>query len=544
MAITIYDASGRPIEPAKIKDKLEKEYAAPQTSGVRNVSDKFAIASITPQKMGAIIKAACEGDVDDLLTIAEEIEERDAHYRSVLQTRKLAIRKLVPSIEPISEDKKDIEIAHILEKQIKKPSFRRMIGDLMDAVAKGYSVVEMMWDTQSMPWTVKSFTWRDPRLFKLYGANQEIRIKDDDNQDGLNLEPFNFIVHTPPLKSGFKSRGGLAMPLVWAYLFKNYTIKDWVAFVEVFGMPIRIGSYGAEASENDIDELIKAVVNIGSDAAAVIPQNMAIDIKEASGKAASAAIFESLAAYMDKQISKLVLGQTMTADDGSSQAQATVHDDVREDILVADGQDLADTINEYFIKPFVYLNFEASEDYPSFKLELIEQEDKNLKLDVITKLAPMGLKVSAAQIYEEYDLRPPEDESDILAIGSNPLLAAENRFNTFQRLAFNNADKAPAKPEQITDEIGDYFLEDWQPQAQGLIEPILHIAQNCKNYDEFLAELEAVQLDSTALQQGLLNAQLVGRALGDVQDELYAATPRTVSGSAASSFANKAKKKL
>lgn len=525
MAITLYDAKGKPINPQAIKKGLEKEYAAPKTTGVRNVSDKFAIAGVTPSKMGAIVKAACQGEPDDLLTIAEEIEERDAHYRSVLQTRKLAIRKLTASIEPISEDKKDIEIAELLEKQVKKPSFRRMIGDLMDAVAKGYAIVEMVWDTQNTPWTVNNFIWRDPRLFKLSGAGQEIRIKDDDNQDGLTLEPANFIIHTPPLKSGLKSRGGLAMPLVWSYLFKNYTIKDWVAFVEVFGMPIRVGSYGAEASENDIDELIKAVVNIGSDAAAVIPQNMAIDIKEASGKASSAEIFEKLANYMDKQISKLVLGQTMTADDGSSQAQAKVHDEVREDILVADGDDLADTINEYFIKPFVYLNYGAQEDYPIYKLELIEQEDKTLKLDTITKLAPMGLKVSAKQIYEEYGLRPPEDDGDTLTIGaSTPSAVAQNRLNNFLRLAFNNAQQAPNTAQELTDEIGDYFLEDWESQAEGLVNPLLELAANSKSYDEFLGKLEDIELDSTALQNGLYKASLTARALGDVQDDIFSSS--------------------
>lgn len=542
MPITLYDAKGKPINPQAIKKGLEKEYAAPKTSGVRNVSDKFAIAGITPSKMGAIVKAACEGNPDDLFTIAEEIEERDPHYRSVLQTRKLAIRKLHASVEEVDDDKKSLEIAELLEKQIKKPAFRHMVGDLMDAISKGYSIVEMVWDTQNTPWTVRDFTWRDPRLFKLHGANQELRIKDDDNQEGLPLEPMNFIIHVPPLKSGQKSRNGLAMPLVWAYLFKNYTIKDWMAFVEVFGMPIRIGTYGAEASEDDINELIKAVVNIGSDAAAVIPNNMAIEIKDAVGKVSSSEIFSTLADRMDKQISKLVLGQTMTTDDGSSQAQAKVHDEVREDILVADGQDLADTINEYFIKPFVYLNFGAQDDYPTFKLELIEQEDKTLKLDTITKLAPLGLKVSAKQIYEEYGLRPPEDDDDILSMGGSQTAVAQNRLNQFLKLAFNSAHKAPETAQELADEIGDHFLEDWRPQAEGLTNPIIALAKNSQSFDEFLTQLDDVKLDSSSLQNGLYQAGLTARALGDVQDELYAATPRPVGGNAAS--ANSSKKKV
>ena len=35
----------------------------------------------------------------------------------------------------------------------------------------------------------------------------------------------------------------------WMYLFKNYTVKDWVSFCEVYGMPLRIGKYDPGASE-------------------------------------------------------------------------------------------------------------------------------------------------------------------------------------------------------------------------------------------------------------------------------------------------------
>ncbi len=503
----------------KNKKKLEKEHATPQSTGVRNLSDKFAIAGVTPQKMGAIIKAACGGDIDDFFTIAEEIEERDAHYRSVLQTRKLATRKLKASINFNSEDEKQAEFAEILNKQINRPSFRCMLGDLMDAISKGYSIVEMCWDIQLVPWQVREFKWRDPRLFQLSGPEQEIRIKDDKNKDGLELPLYNFIIHQPPLKSGLKSRAGLAMPMVWSYLFKNYTIKDWMAFIEVYGQPVRLGTYGADASEEDIEELIKAVVNIGSDATAVIPQNMNIEIKESSSRAANAAIFKDLAEYMDKQISKLILGQTMTTDDGSSQSQATVHDEVREDILTADGQDMADTINQYYIKPWIDLNFGVQEEYPVFKLELIEPEDTKAKLEAITQLMPLGLPISKNQIYQIFGLHQPEDAEDTLIFGQ--AAASQNkRLETALNLAFNNHKKAPDQPQELADEIGDHFLKNWEEQAEGLIEPVVKLIEKCDSYDDFLKELEELKLDSTALQIGLEQAGLTARALGDVQDSL------------------------
>jgi phage gp29-like protein len=42
------------------------------------------------------------------------------------------------------------------------------------------------------------------------------------------------------------------------YLFKNYAVKDWVAFAEVFGMPLRIGKYEPGATKADREALIQA----------------------------------------------------------------------------------------------------------------------------------------------------------------------------------------------------------------------------------------------------------------------------------------------
>ena len=65
----------------------------------------------------------------------------------------------------------------------------------------------------------------------------------------------------------------------WMYLFKNYTVKDWVSFCEVYGMPLRIGKYDPGASEADKQELLDAIVRIGSDAAGIIPETTMIRVQ-------------------------------------------------------------------------------------------------------------------------------------------------------------------------------------------------------------------------------------------------------------------------
>ena len=51
-----------------------------------------------------------EGDSLDYLTLAEEIEERNLHYGSVLATRKLAVAGRDATVEAASDDKRDVEL--------------------------------------------------------------------------------------------------------------------------------------------------------------------------------------------------------------------------------------------------------------------------------------------------------------------------------------------------------------------------------------------------------------------------------------------------
>ena len=151
------------------------------------------------------------------------------------------------------------------------------VQDILDAVGKGYSVCEIMWDTEGKSWFPSSILWRDPRWFefdRLDGVT--LRLK---GESGLPepLAPAKFITHIHKSKSGLPIRGGLARPVAWYYLFKNFGIKSWVQFAQVFGFPLRVGRYGSEATQDEKDVLLRAVRSIAQDAAAIIPDSMKIE---------------------------------------------------------------------------------------------------------------------------------------------------------------------------------------------------------------------------------------------------------------------------
>ncbi|MDG4811669.1 DUF935 domain-containing protein [Hydrogenovibrio sp. 3SP14C1] len=520
----IVDQNGDPI---RLKE-LSKEIATASMTGIRQVWNTDTIASgLTPQRLAQILHNANQGDAYDFLTLAEEMEEAEPHYGSVLGTRKRAIEGIAPSVEAASEDKVDIEMAETVSKLVKHESFSELVQNCVDGLGKGYAVSEIIWRRGQM-WWPNQYKWRDPRFFQFPQDNAfELRLRDEkDMVNGLSLEPYKFVVHIPRLKSGIPIRGGLARLAAITYMCKQFTITDWMAFAEVFGMPIRIGKHGANATESDIATLINAVANIGTDAAAVIPDSMKIEFEDGR-KSGSNDTFERLAKYLDKQISKAVIGQTMTTDDGSSQAQANVHNDVRLDILESDLKQLGSTVNRDVIKPFIDLNFGVQEFYPIVKFELPEAEDRDTLIKALEVLLPHGFRVGQSAVRTKLGIPEPKEGEDLFvaidrqseAPVPDPAMNHQKPCgcSTCQTKAIN-AEQGVVTVDDDLDELEQEAMQEWQPQIDPVVDPIVKLLSESKDYDDFLRQLPGMadQVDGNKLILTLAEQLFKARGVGDV----------------------------
>jgi phage gp29-like protein len=122
--------------------------------------------------------------------------------------------------------------------------------------------------------------------------------------------------------------------------------------------------------------------------------------------------------WIDKQISKLVLGQTMTTDEGSSRAQSETHNEVRDDIADSDIQQVIETLNAALTVPYINLNYGEQENYP--KIDLFKPDEKNIEqiITAVKDLGALGLKVKADEVRSLLGLSNPEDGDE--TIGGRP----------------------------------------------------------------------------------------------------------------------------
>lgn len=391
----LVDRFGRPVKA----EVLKEEISGPSLTGVRQILSGHPEIGMTPPRLAGILRQAENGDPLAYLELAEAMEEKDLHYLSVLGTRKRAVSQLPITVEAADDSPEAEADAQLVRDWLSRDTLEDELFDILDAVGKGYSVCELIWETSASQWWPKRVIWRDPRWFQFDRIDGETLRLRDHTADGADLEAFKYVVHVHKAKSGLTIRGGLARAAAWGYLFKNYTIKDWVGFAEIYGIPFRLGRYDPGASADDRKALLRALAQMGSDAAGIIPKTTDIEFVDGKGSTADGAVFRELAEYIDKQMSKAVLGQTATTDavaTGLGGGLGNVHNDVRSDIERSDAKLLAATLNCQVAQPLVMLNHGPRTKYPHLRIGREESIDLKAMTDAIGFFVDRGLPVGVS----------------------------------------------------------------------------------------------------------------------------------------------------
>ena len=405
----LLDQYGNPVDTSR----LQEEQAGPSLTGVRQIITDQVTSGLTPARLAAILRQAEVGDPHLYLGLAEELEEKDLHYQSIMGTRKRQVCQLEVTVEPASDDKNDVANADLIRDYFKKDEIEDELFDILDAVGKGFSVCEINWDFSEGQWQPYEIVYRDPRWFEFdRDTGRKVLLKNGAAPEPL--DPCKFIVHYHKAKSGLPIRGGIARGAAWMWMFKNFSVKDWVIFAEVYGQPLRVGKYHNTATDEEKATLLRAVRNIGTDAAAIIPDNMLVEFID-NAKTGSTDLYKELCNWMDLQMSKAVLGQTTTTDAVSGgHAVSKEHNEVREDIERADAKQLCTTLNRDLVKPIVNLNRGPQKVYPKIKLGRGEYEDREKLANSSQKFYDMGIALSQSEIRKKAGLSEPVDDDDAL----------------------------------------------------------------------------------------------------------------------------------
>jgi len=446
----LFDPYGRIIEKPPAKPTTEML----GTVRVRDQWSTYPSVKLTPEKLAGIFREADGGDILRQAELFEEMEEKDPDLMSLFQTRKLAVQGLEFEILPASDSPEDKKIADHVKANIDDIDFDAAVLHLLDAIAKGFATLELGWDMKdALAWVhclewipQKRWTFTElsagwdtplPKLPRLLTDAEPIR--------GVDVPPFQVIYHRYLARSGFAQRAGPMRTVGYYYLFKNYVIKDEVVYIEKFGQPLRIGKFTPGASDDDKRVLREALINLGTDAAALISDTTLLEILEAKSTQSSNDLFQRALEFFNKSYAKCILGQTATTEGtpgaiGAEQARS----DVRHDLVEADAEALAKTFRYQLIWPMVGFNFGWDKALPQIRFAVQEPEDLEKTVLVHSALIDQGLDIGENFIRKKYGV-------PALEPGEKPLTprAQPEPVNPFAALQLKKKALIPVGSRQI-----------------------------------------------------------------------------------------------
>ncbi len=373
----------------------------------------------TASGIAATLQSVDQGDIAAMCELQQEMEAKDAHLLGMASRRRESLTALEWSIIPDrSTDDEDaaLESAEYCQRVLAGIStWDDTLIHLSHATGPGVAATELLWSEGQLVDTVDV---PGHRLMSNPSKSTRIHVETQDHPvEGVPMYSPGFIVHIPNKLAGFPMRVTLTRATAFLWILKHFACSDWAAFSEVYGQPIRMGTYEQEPTQEDRDTAIHMLKNMGSDCWGVFPAGIKLELLEA---ARSNQPYEAIINWIEAKQSILWLGQTLTTEPGAvgSLALGRVHENVRASITLSDIQAEARTIREQVLRPMTRLRWpQQNKPVPHFKRAVAEDanvELRRLRLDELRFAREANLSIDPNWMYEELNIPQPTqtDESE------------------------------------------------------------------------------------------------------------------------------------
>jgi phage gp29-like protein len=426
---------------------------------------------IVLQKLGLGISAYYDLDIDDQVS-------------ATLQLRKDNVRSMEWKLKP-SQNRQDIH--QFVENVIKKWDMEKTIGEMLDAIPYGYSVMELIWLKDANGYRyISSIVGKPPHWFK-FDTNNRLRfIGRKYGAEGriLSNNKFTTVQNYPTYINPYGN--AVFKKCYWPVMFKKGGIKFFAKFVEKFGMIHLLGQIGKNGdevtkkpTEKEIEKMITALDGLHQDGVGAIPGSD--DVLVIAGNSQSSSdIYKGFIEVCDKQIAKAILSHSSAVD--SIAGELGNRDQIIQSINIirdSDAKLVTGNINDVITK-MVFENFGKVDEVEIPTFELIAKGQKTeikAQAEIDTILKGLGVNFSKEYMKKHYNL---QDSDFTMSEGTTEPIEPFNNFTA---------------QEDIEAQMSEKF--------QIVMQPIIDMISKGKSFDEIktkVLELNA-NLDTSELEE-------------------------------------------
>ncbi|MEM0953313.1 MAG: DUF935 family protein [Pseudomonadota bacterium] len=444
---------------------------------------------------------------------------RDDQVHSTFQQRRTAVTRATWNVEPASEASQDVAAAEFLKEQLERIGWDDKTDKMMYGVFYGFAVAEVMWGVEGGQITIDDIKVRDRSRFR-FDKDDNLFLINTQNPQGVQMPDYKFWTFNAGANHDDNKYGlGLAHSLYWPVFFKRSDIKFWLVFLEKFGMPtatVRLPD-GQITNPEEIRKAKAVLAAFQADSGLIVPESMKLELLEAARS--GTADYDALVERMDKAISKVVLSQTMTTDDGSSLSQAQVHKDVSQAVIDSDSDLINDSFRRSVATWLTEWNF-PNAGVPKIVRETEPEEDLNERAERDSKIVQLGYEPTEEYIEETYGpgwrVKPPAPvPAQLMTDGTGPMPAEFSELNSLlQKRSLHREDQQSLK------DAAEFLATQYNEIIGDRVRQILNYLDESDDIETFRRHLttmvDEVAPDVTvdAVQKATVFARLMGMFRG------------------------------
>jgi hypothetical protein len=389
----------------------------------------------------------------DITDLSRETLDNDPHLSSVVVKRLGAVASLPWELRPaegkdVDEGKARDYQAVVREQLENMKDFRKTIYYTAWGLWDGRAAQEIDWQATSMNTDAglvrllaKGTNWIHPRRIN-FDDDRSMYVVDDSTSVSGNFQTGvgfsldeeelersgtrrKFILWTPAQFGDYQEREGIALRAMYWSFFKRFAQRDFMETLELFGKPWRVGTIAedADVSQEDVDSAQSILDGLGYSFTALMPRGIELEVVKPGERAGEMHL--KVQEAVDKQISKLVLGQTGTTDNmagGLNTSQSDVMRDEQTAILSRDAQMISAVIENDLTDAIIEVNFTAAElpHAPTFHLRADLPPDRKQELERLKLAEEGGLQIPLAEAYAASGFRMPDEGEAFIQIGQPP----------------------------------------------------------------------------------------------------------------------------
>lgn len=318
--------------------------------------------SMSAERVHSVLESAEAGDTRDLFALYRDMTLASAHLLAEFQKRKLAVINDTLSVQPFDKNNADdIQTAQLVDSELSSvPGWLKVLSDCLDSALYPVTVLEKTFRSDGAGFRIAAITLVPYQLLSFQEGRLQI-VETDARGNPLPIrhdpDPARYIIHRGNLLSAPDNWGGPMRSILFWWLLAAMDREWWARFIERYGSPFLIGRYerGDEAGRSILGQAFSLATRLGG---LVITRETEVEIK-AAAVSDSGDAFEKLHAVANREISKLILGQTLSSDaqpTGLGSGVSTLQGEVRQDIRRLDGRLLCQTLRDQLVVQYCKIN--------------------------------------------------------------------------------------------------------------------------------------------------------------------------------------------